>query len=95
MKRCRWCERRAEYSLVTVVSTLGVKGRLQKCSRSEALCSRCLRSLLKGDIGSGSLLRELVNNAYTGLSRQLRERSKANSEPEPDETPDSEVFDFI
>jgi hypothetical protein len=84
MSQCRHCSRSAEFAVVGIVSTLRIKPRLQKCSRSEAFCKNCLRRLLNGEIGTASTLLGPVNDAYTELCRQLRQRSKANSKIESD-----------
>lgn len=71
------CSRPAEYSLVAVVSTVGISKRLQKCSPAVLFCANCLQQLLKRDSRSTDKLLEAVNSAYTALTQRLTERSTA------------------
>lgn len=72
-KLCSVCSEPAQFSLVTIVSSVGVSGRLQKSSPAVLLCDDCLHDLsehLHSDV-----LRKAVNSAYTALNERLRERS--------------------
>lgn len=74
---CNYCSRPAEFSIVTVVSSIGISKRLQKCSHALTLCDSCLQSLMKYDGARTRKLLQLVNNAYTDVSQRLSERSQA------------------
>lgn len=49
LKRCRICSGAAELSLVSIVSTLGIKPRSQKCSPAVLFCRKCLQEHLSED----------------------------------------------
>jgi hypothetical protein len=80
MKLCSYCAHPAEYSLVSVVSSIGISKRLQKCSPAVLFCAECLQKLLKGELRSTDKLLEAVNTAYTAVTRRLAERSTATDE---------------
>jgi hypothetical protein len=75
MKFCSCCSHPAEYSVISVVSSVGVSKRLQKCSPAILYCAECLQKLSKHEHGSTNKLLEAVNSAYTALTRRLTERS--------------------
>ena len=71
-KSCSNCSESARFSLVAIVSTGGVCGRLQKASPAVLFCDACLREL--GDRLCSDPFSTAVNNAYTAVAGQLRER---------------------
>ena len=71
-KLCSNCSAPAEYSIVAVVSTVGVTGRLQKTSPAVLFCDACLREL--ADHLCSPPFENAVNMAYTTLAGRLRER---------------------
>jgi hypothetical protein len=75
LKKCSCCNRPANYSLVCVISTVGVPRRPQQCSRAVLFCASCLQKRLKSEHFSSSELRDAVNNAYTALCERLSKRS--------------------
>lgn len=73
-KVCRNCSGPAQFSIIAIVSSIGVSGRMQKSSRAVLFCDDCLRELcvcLPSDAFC-----DAVNNAYTTLNDRLRERSE-------------------
>ena len=80
MKICSSCSRPAEFSIVSIVSSVGMSKRLQKCSPAVLFCSRCLAKLLTHEHCSTDELRERVNSAYTALKELLRERGSTQNE---------------
>ena len=74
-KLCSNCSQSAQFSVVAIVSTVGVSGRLQKSSPAVLLCDDCLRDLCEHLHSSG--LRKAVNSAYTTLNQRLRVCSTA------------------
>ncbi len=75
MKACSCCSRPAEYSLVSVLSTVGISQRLQKCSAAVLFCADCLQKRLDGQHWTTDKLRQAVNTAYTALNERLANRS--------------------
>lgn len=74
-KLCSDCSQPAQFSLVAIVSTVGVSTRLQKASPAVLFCDSCLHKACERL--HSSALREAVNSAYTTLNERLRERSTA------------------
>ncbi len=73
-KSCSNCAAAAKYSAVVIISTVGVKERVQKSSSAVLFCDACLREF--GDLLCSGALQKAVNSAYTALKQSLRERSK-------------------
>ncbi len=73
MQKLCSCSQPAQFSLVAIVSSVGVPGRLQKSSPAVLFCDDCLRQL--SEHLHSSVLRKAVNSAYTTLNERLRERS--------------------
>ena len=73
-KLCSNCSQPAGFSLVAIVSTVGVSARLQKSSTAVLFCDSCLQKFC--DRLHSSTLRKAVNNAYTALNQRLRERTE-------------------
>jgi hypothetical protein len=74
-KLCSNCSGPAQFSVIGVISTVGISGRLQQSSAAVLFCDDCLHELcvcLCSDAFSNA-----VNNAYTTLDERLRERSRA------------------
>jgi len=72
-KSCSNCSAPAEFSVVAVVSTVGISGRLQKTSPVVLFCHACLQEL--ADRLCSPRLSDAVNTAYTALAAQLRGRA--------------------
>jgi hypothetical protein len=69
LKPCSHCSREAELSIICVISTVGVRPRRQKSSKTVLFCHGCIRDLLAG--GAHLLtgdLQKSVNNAYTRMN---------------------------
>jgi hypothetical protein len=75
LKVCSNCSRPAQFSLVAIISTLGVSERLQKSSPAVLFCDSCLQKFC--DRLHSNALHKAVNNAYTTLKERLRMRSAA------------------
>jgi hypothetical protein len=76
-KSCSNCSQPARFSLVTIISTLGVSGRPQKSSPAVLFCDDCLRELCVR-LCSDALC-DAVNSALTALNERLLERSTAQN----------------
>jgi hypothetical protein len=78
-KVCSNCERPtpAQFSLVVIVSSVGVSKRLQESSRSVLFCSDCLHELV--DRLCSDALSQCVNSALTQLKMRLNERVNASA----------------
>jgi hypothetical protein len=74
-KSCSNCSESACFSLVAIISTVGVSGRVQKSSPVVLFCDDCLRELCERMCSEK--LQEGVNSAYTSLRERLCERSTA------------------
>lgn len=66
------CGKPAVFSLVAIISTLGITKRLQQSSPAVSFCDPCLRELC--DRLCSDALSDGVNNAYTSVNLRLRER---------------------
>lgn len=71
-KSCSNCSEPVQFSVVAVISTVGVSGRLQKTSPAVLFCDACLREL--GDRLCSDPFANAVNSAYTDVEGQLRGR---------------------
>ena len=67
-KRCSLCSQPAQYSLASVVSTVGVSPRRQKCSSIVLLCDGCMRELCERLAPVSSEMREALKRAYTAMN---------------------------
>lgn len=76
-KLCSKCSGPARFSVVVIVSTVGVSHRLQQSSQAVLFCDDCLREL-SGRLCSDAFS-NAVNNAYTTLNERLREHSTAQN----------------
>jgi hypothetical protein len=74
-KLCSCCPRPAEYSLVSILSTVGISKRQQKCSPAVLFCANCLKKRLQRKHWGSDELHEAVNRAYTELSTRLQAES--------------------
>jgi hypothetical protein len=72
-KSCSNCSEPAGFSVVTIISTVGVSGRLQKTSPVVLFCDACLREL--GDRLCSDSFSNAVNSALTAVQRRLRGRA--------------------
>ena len=72
-KLCSNCSEPAQFSVVAIISSVGVSGRLQKSSPAVLFCDDCLRKL--SEHLHSSALRKAVNSAYTTLNQRFRERT--------------------
>ena len=68
-KVCACCLNPAEYSVVSIVSSVGITPRVQKCSDVVLFCASCLRKFFEGKQSGTERLRKAVNRAYTRLNR--------------------------
>jgi hypothetical protein len=75
-KLCCNCSRPAQFSIVSLISTVGLRKRLQKSSRAVLFCESCLQKSC--DRLHSIALRKCVNEALTELNSHLRERMTAN-----------------
>lgn len=78
MKKCSNCGRPAVFSLVAIISTLGITKRLQQSSSAVLFCEPCLHELCERLCSDA--LSDCVNNAYTTINRWLRERITTSNE---------------
>ena len=74
-KSCSNCQQAVEYSLVIILSSVGVSPRVQKSSRAVSFCADCLQELSERLCSDD--LRKAVNNAYTELNLRSSVSSKA------------------
>jgi len=72
MRECNNCGRAGLFSIVVIISTVGITKRLQKSSATVLFCDACLQELI--DRLSSEPLSDRVNNAYTWVNLRLRER---------------------
>lgn len=79
-KPCSRCSHPAEFSLAFLLSTIGRSPRLQKCTKTIALCSSCLLALLQSQACSPLAdLNEALRRAYTAFVAGSGEESDSFS----------------
>lgn len=74
-KSCSNCKEKAQYSIVVMISSVGVSPRVQQSSAAVLFCASCFREL--SERLCSDKLREAVNNALTELNQRVRECSTA------------------
>ncbi len=74
-KLCSNCSQTVQYSIVAIISSIGITRRVQQSSSAVLFCERCFRELRERLCSDK--LQQAVNNAYTQLNERLRERSTA------------------
>jgi hypothetical protein len=74
-KICSNCAEAVQYSIVVMISTVGVSPRAQQSSPAILFCEHCFRELSES-LCSDKLC-AAVNSALTELNERLRERSTA------------------
>jgi len=77
-KLCSNCSQPAQFSLVAIISTVGVSSRLQKSSPAVLFCNSCLQKSC--DRLRSSAMRKAVNSAYTTLNSRLKERARTEND---------------
>lgn len=73
-KSCSNCLNEAQFSLVAIISTVGVSGRMQKSSKVVLFCAACLQKF--NERLCAEAFCKAVNSTYTELSQQLKERTQ-------------------
>lgn|SRR5581483_5612991 len=66
-KTCTFCGQPVQYSLAFVLSTVGVRPRLQKCSPVVRMCGDCIRMLYESDPQIPEELQNVLKRAYTSI----------------------------
>lgn len=79
LKSCSNCSEPAQYSLVFVLSSVGVSPRSQKCSPAVLFCSDCLQELCEPERLPTNDLRKAVNSAYTAIKQRSRQQSNTTN----------------
>ena len=74
-KSCSNCSETVQYSIVVILSSIGITRRVQQSSSAVLFCERCFRELRERLCSDK--LQNAVNSAYTQLNERLRERSTA------------------
>ena len=74
-KSCSNCLEPVQYSIVVIVSSIGISRRVQQSSSAVLFCERCFREL--SERLCSDALQKAVNSVYTQLNKRLRERSTA------------------
>jgi len=75
-KLCSRCSRPAQFSLVFVVSSVGISPRRQGCSAAVLFCDDCLRELCESDRLCTDTFKKAVNRALTALNQRSRARGQ-------------------
>lgn len=73
------CGQQAQYSVASVISTLGVSPRRQQCSPAVLLCGDCIRDLC--DYVLPPLLRDALGDAYTAINETSHDRRNPKEKP--------------
>lgn len=76
-KLCSECSQPAKFSIVGILSTLGLRQRVQQSSRALLFCDDCLRNFCEHLQSSTQL--QCVNAMYTSLIARLQQRSAAEN----------------
>ena len=74
-KLCSNCSETAQYSIVVMISSVGVSPRVQQSSLAVPFCERCFSEV--SERLCSEQLQRAVNNALTELNERLRENSTA------------------
>jgi len=74
-KLCSNCSETVQYSIVVIISSIGISRRVQQSSSAVLFCEHCFRELCERLCSDK--LQNAVNSAYTELNKRLRERSTA------------------
>ena len=74
-KSCSQCLKEAQYSVVAIISSVGVSARLQKSSSVVLFCDDCMHMLCERLYSTH--LCKAVNSAYTTLNQRFLERATA------------------
>jgi hypothetical protein len=74
-KLCSKCSEPVQYSIVIVISSVGVSPRVQRYSAAVLFCEHCFREV--NERLHSDKLRESVNSALTELNERLHEHSTA------------------
>ena len=74
-KVCSNCAEPVQYSIVVIMSSVGVSPRIQSYSTAVLFCKRCFSEL--SERLCSDKLREAVNSALTELTERVRENSSA------------------
>jgi hypothetical protein len=69
---CSNCQESVQYSIVVIMSTVGVSPRIQSYSTAVLFCERCFSEL--SDRLCSDKLRAAVNTALTELNERMRDR---------------------
>jgi len=79
MKSCIQCGRSAEYSICSIISTVGRPDRKQQCSVAVPLCDDCLQGAFhSGGAECLVVLRESLKHALDALTARLTTPVAAN-----------------
>jgi hypothetical protein len=74
-KLCSNCSEPVHYSVVVMISSVGVSPRVQQSSPAVLFCESCFRELCERLCSDK--LREAVNSALTELNKRVRDNSSA------------------
>jgi hypothetical protein len=74
-KSCSNCQQPVKYSVVVLLSSVGVSPRLQQSSVAISFCNDCLQELYERLCSD--VLRKAVNSALTQLNQRSNEPSRA------------------
>ena len=69
-KSCSNCSQPVQYSLVFVLSSVGISPRLQQCSPNVSFYNDCLKALCETECLPSNDLRKAVNSAYTAMNQR-------------------------
>lgn len=69
-KCCRLCAAPARYSVACVISTLGIRPRIQQCSPVVLLCHSCIHAICSEETPAPFTLKDELRCAYTTITRR-------------------------
>ena len=74
-KFCSNCSEAAQYSIIVIVSSVGVSPRVQKASLAVLFCNDCLREFSERLCSDD--MQNAVNNAYTSVAERVFKRTSS------------------
>jgi hypothetical protein len=80
-KPCNRCSRPASFSLCLLLSTLGIRPRVQRASGSVLFCRACLQTLIDSLSGSQPEVHSLLSGSFSRMPESLF-ASTSRSHPE-------------
>ena len=78
MQTCKICGGTSDFAVHSLISTKGMRPRVQKCSHSVHFCKTCIQTVCDASVPQGLVgLIESLGEAYTAITSGRSEDSNA------------------